>query len=352
VVVGDAEGVWGRVVEDFRRGAWRRVYRSEVPPPMRGVRYDRSLFSGKGYLSLRPFQYGRGCRFACEFCSIHAYYGGVLRQRPLEEVAAELEGIQGQKLFLVDDNLFAEAEQARALFHTLARYRVKWVCQVSADISRDPALLDLMAESGCIAALIGFESLHPGNLRQMGKRWSARAGAPSEVVRRFKDRGMMVYGTFVFGYDEDTPASFDAALDFALRSRMCLANFNPLTPTPGTRLYDRLRREGRLRFRRWWLDPAFQYGDALFEPRGMSAADLAAGCYRIRRRFNSLGSLVRRGLDPRANARSVTNLGLFLFANRVSRREIVRKQGQGLGSAGSPERDLGPLHRDLYRVGP
>jgi radical SAM superfamily enzyme YgiQ (UPF0313 family) len=352
VVAGDAEELWGQVVEDLRKGALQRLYVADSQPSLEGVVYDRSLFAGKHYLPLRPFQYGRGCRFACDFCSIHAFYGRTLRHRPLREVAAELEGLQGEKLFLVDDNLFAEPAQAGALFRTLGRYRTRWVCQVSADISGDPELLDLMAANGCVTALIGFESLHPGNLSQMGKRWSLGVGNPGEVVRRFRERGIMVYGTFVFGYDQDTPESFDATVEFAIRSRMCLANFNPLTPTPGTRLYDRLRREGRLRFRRWWLDPRFRYGDALFEPKGMTAEDLAEGCYGARRGFNSIGSLIRRGLDPRANARTPGNLGLFWSANRVSRREILRKQGMGLGSGAPLEADPGPLTRDVHRCAP
>jgi radical SAM superfamily enzyme YgiQ (UPF0313 family) len=351
VVVGDAEDLWGRVVRDAQKGSLQRVYGADSPPSLAGAVYDRAIFAGKHYWPVRPFQFGRGCRFACDFCSIHAYYGRTLRHRPLPEVAAELEGLRGEKLFLVDDNLFADADQAKALFETLGRYQIRWACQVSVDIARDSELLDLMADNGCVTALIGFESLNPENLSQMGKRWSLKAGSHEEVVRRFRERGIMLYGTFVFGYDQDTPESFDATVDFAIKSKMCLANFNPLTPTPGTRLFDRLRREGRLRFPRWWLDPGFRYGDALFDPKGMTAKELADGCYRARRGFNTHWSAFRRGLDPRANCRSPVNLGLFWVANRVSRREIHRKQGMTLGSGAQLPADPGPLSQDLYRPG-
>jgi len=336
VVVGDAEGVWGQVVQDARSGRLERRYTSETPPSLDGVTFDRSLFAGKPYLPVRPFQFGRGCRFACDFCSVHAYYGRTLRHRPMAEVAAELEELWGQTLFLVDDNLFADVDQASGLFRILGEHRIRWACQVSADIALDTDLLDLMAENGCFTALVGFESLHPENLSQMGKRWSLGSGGHEEVIRRFRERGIMLYGTFVFGYDQDTPESFDATLEFAIRAKLCVANFNPLTPTPGTRLYDRLRREGRLRFDRWWMDPGFRYGDALFEPRGMSAEDLTEGCYRTRRRFNTRRSMLRRGVDFRANCRNAKNLGIFYLANRVSRREIRRKQGRSLGSGTSP----------------
>ena len=77
----------------------------------------------------------------------------------------------------------------------------------------------------------------------------------------------MVYGTFVFGYDHDGPEAIEAALDFALAQRLFVANFNPLTPTPGTPLYQRLRAEGRLLGDPWWLDPGFRYGAAQFRAR-------------------------------------------------------------------------------------
>lgn len=348
VVVGDAEDVWGRVVRDAQKGALRRSYASNSRPSMAGIIYDRSIFAGKRYWPVRPFQFGRGCRFVCDFCSIHAYYGRTLRHRPLDEVAAELEGLRGETLFIVDDNLFGDVKNARALFELLGRYEVKWVCQVSADITLDPVLLDSMARNGCITALTGFESIHPENLSQMGKRWNLKAGGHAEVVRRFRQRGIMLYGTFVFGYDKDTPETFDSTVEFAIRSKLCLANFNPLIPTPGTRLYDRLRREERLRFPRWWLDPRFRYGDAAFDPVGMTAKELTDGCYRARREFNTSWSFLRRGLDLKANFRTPSNLGLFLLSNRVSRREIHRKQGITLGSGAPLPADPGPVTGDLY----
>ena len=108
---------------------------------------------------------------------------------------------------------------------------------------------------------------------------------PISIMR---NAGIMIYGTFVFGYDHDTVESFDAAVDFAIRNRFYLANFNPLTPTPGAPLYDRLQEEGRLIHDRWWIDAGFRYGQATFHPRNMTAQQLTDGCYRARTRFNTV----------------------------------------------------------------
>ncbi len=335
VVVGDAEGIWPEVVEDARAGKLRRVYQAAETPSLAGPLPRRDIFRGKRYAPLNLVQFGRGCRFACDFCSIHAFYGTNLRWRPVEEVIAEIESLGRRHLLFVDDNLLADQGRAEALCRALIPLRVRWSCQASIDVCREPRLLKLMADSGCQAMVIGFESLDPRNLQQMNKGWAVQDGDYAASLRRIREHGIMVYGTFVFGYDHDTVDAFDACVDFALRSRFFLANFNPLTPTPGTALYRRLAAEGRLLHDRWWLAPGFRYGQALFRPRGMSPEQLAEGCFRARRAFNTFRSILRRVWDWRTNCRSPGRLAAFLLGNFISRREIRRKQGMALGGADS-----------------
>jgi radical SAM superfamily enzyme YgiQ (UPF0313 family) len=335
VVTGDAEEAWPRVVADARRGRLRRLYAGGRPPfGKTGV--DRGIFRGKRYGPVALVQFGRGCRNACDFCAIKAFYGGSLRQRAVEDVAREVRGLRGRHVFFTDDNIFAERERARQLFELLMPIGARWSCQVSLDVIGHRDVLELMARSGCRSVTVGFESFRPGSLRQMGKAWNLDHGGYAAVVRAFRERGIMVYGTFVFGYDGDTPATIETALDFALRERLFLANFNPLTPMPGTPLYRRLFREGRLSRPRWWLDPDYRYGQVPFHPRGMSAEELAAGCWRARTEFNRWANIARRAVDLRANLRDPRNALTFLAANVVSRREISRKQGLPLGRTAGP----------------
>jgi radical SAM superfamily enzyme YgiQ (UPF0313 family) len=331
VVLGDAENLWPEIVGDARLGQLKPRYQSATLPSLNGILPDRSIFPKNRYRSMRLVQFGRGCRYACDFCSIHAYYGGTLYQRCLEDVMAEIPEIRQSYLLFVDDNLFIREDQAEALFRALAPLNVRWICQTSIDLAENSRLLDLMARSGCIAVFIGFESLEADNLAQMRKKWNLKHGDFASAVRQFYERGIMVCGSFVFGYDHDTPGVFDRTLEFALRSKLVLAQFNPLIPTPGTSLYARLQAEGRLLYKRWWLDDDYRYGQAIFEPRGMSAADLTEGCFRLRREFNSYGSILRRVLAPQMNARSPYHLLAYLAANLVSRKEILSKQGEALG---------------------
>jgi radical SAM superfamily enzyme YgiQ (UPF0313 family) len=333
VVIGDAEGIWPRVVADAGAGTLRSRYRADSAPPLRGVRVDRALFAGKGYLRWPLVQFGRGCRHACDFCSIHALYGGGHRHRPVDETVDEVAALPGRSVFFVDDNLFADPEAALALLAALPATGKRWGAQLSIDALADQGTVDLLAAAGCGAVLLGLESFDPESLREMRKSWNRAGPSYAECVARLRARGIMVYGTFVFGYDHDGPEAIDQALAFAVAQRLFVANFNPLTPTPGTPLYQRLRAEGRLLGDPWWLDPGFRYGSAQFVPAGMTPAQLAEGVYRARRRFYGWRSIAWRALDRQANTRSLASAALYLGANLVSRREIRLKQGRELGGS-------------------
>lgn len=333
IVIGDAEGAWERLLADFRAGCLAPRYEGGSARPLDDYNLDRSIFAGRRYAPVDVVQYGRGCRFACDFCSIHSFYGTNLRVRPLDGLVAEIESLPAKRLiFFVDDNLFGRKAEFLALLDAIEPLGRRWSCQISIDVARDEALLDRMAASGCRFVLIGFESLSTESLRQMGKRWNNRvSGSYGRVVDALHARGIGIYGTFVFGYDADTVDSFERTLEFALESRLELANFNPLTPTPGSGLYARLRREQRMLRPNWWIDADYRYGEATFVPRGMTADELTEGVFQTRRRFYSWRSIGGRVLGARVPF-SGFHRGLTTAANLISRREIFNKQFRTLGA--------------------
>jgi len=159
---------------------------------------------------------------------------------------------------------------------------------------------------------------------------------------------MLVYGSFVFGYDHDTLDTFERTAEFAHQARLALSNFASVVPTPGTALHERLRQEGRLRFDRWWLHPDYRYGQALFRPAQMTMEQLERGCLRTRRLFYSARSILVRALDWRVTTRSLDQLAFFLGANLVSRWEIDHKLGQPLAAPDplTPALENEPLPED------
>jgi hypothetical protein len=164
-------------------------------------------------------------------------------------------------------------------------------------------------------------------MRKAGNRCDYR-----EAVARFRSRGIMVAGSFVFGYDNDDADAVRAALRFGIDNKLCLCLFNILFPTPGTDLYRRLQAEGRLRYQDWWTHREYRYGQCYFHPSRLDAATLEDLCQQARMDFNSIGSLITRAIDPRGNARSLDRMAWYWAANLVARREIRRKHGVRLGS--------------------
>jgi radical SAM superfamily enzyme YgiQ (UPF0313 family) len=332
IAIGDAETVWAKIVEDARAGKLQRVYQSPPNLEIEGVIPDRSIFEGKKYKPLHLVQVGRGCKYACDFCSIHAFYGKAMPRRCLEDVLAEMEELRGKYVFFADDNLFNDLDYAEKLFEALIPYNIHWSCQVSLDIAQNPHLLDLMAKSGCVGCLIGFESLDEANLVMMRKKWNLKYGGYANTLARFYERGIMVYGSFVLGYDNDTTDSFARTFDFAMESKLALAQFNPLIPTPATSLFERLKKEERLIYPRWWLDDDYRYGETIFRPKKMSPEQLAEGCFKIRRDFGAYSSIFKRLVSSGANSSSLYNMFGYMAINLASIKEIMNKQGESLGN--------------------
>jgi radical SAM superfamily enzyme YgiQ (UPF0313 family) len=331
VVIGEAEPLWQKVIVDLENNELKKIYKSSENFEVENVFFDESIFEGKKYASVIPVQFSRGCKFNCEFCSISSFYNKKIKFRCIKNVVEEIKRKNSKYFFITDDNIFTNKIKLKEFLKELIPLKIKWGCQISIDISNDEGLLDLMAKSGCISILIGFESLNQINLKQMNKDTNIKNFDYNSKIKKIKERGIMIYGTFVFGYDGDTVESFEETLNFAIENKFFLANFNPLIPMPGTQIYNRLNLEKRLIYDKWWLDDNFKYGETVFLPKGMTPKQLEEGCFDLRTRFNSYSSIFKRIWDFRSNAKNIHNFFVYFGANLISRREIFNKQGKKLG---------------------
>ena len=326
VAIGEGEALWQEVLNDLRHGQLKPVYR--VTQRMQPTRADRRLFHGKRYLPVTVTEFTRGCIHRCDFCSVHRMYPQP-RTRTVTDIIQEIEEAGRHTVIFVDDNIIAVPDAARELCLALKPMRLRWMSQATLAVADNPRLLKLMAASGCVGLLIGLESLSFENMQQMGK-----GGQPDRytaALRTLKDSGLFVYGSFLFGYDHDTPECFDRTVDFTQQQQLFLAGFNMLQPFPGTSLYARLQAEGRLISPRWWLDAAFRWGRAAFHPARMSAEELAAGCWQARKHFYQPSSVLRRGLDMRVHLRNPRNALFYLAGNLLSRQDVLDKRALPLG---------------------
>lgn len=332
IVIGEAEGIWQEVIDDLHHGTLHRRYQAKQRPSLEKTRIDRSIFAHKRYLPLGLVETGRGCRFPCEFCAIQSFFQRSYRNRSVDAVIEELGSLKNKTklFFFVDDNFAGSLSASKELLMQMQGLNIRWITQMSINAAHDEEMLSLMARSGCKGVLIGFESLDEQNLKTMGKSFNHMRGGYEVALDNLRRHGILVYGTFVFGYDEDQPDSFDQAVDFALEQQLYIAAFNHLTPFPGTPLYDRLQGEQRLLYENWWLDPAYHYNDLPFRPARLAPEEITAGCVAARRRFYSWSNILRRGFSAtnRSDAFMFRN---FFPINMMHRSEVSQRNGYPLG---------------------
>ncbi|MBA7473079.1 Bacteriochlorophyllide d C-12(1)-methyltransferase [subsurface metagenome] len=291
VVIGEAEGIWANVIEDFKANKLQRIYSQREQPSLLNLPIPRrDLFADGAYYFRNTISTTRGCPYACSFCSVTSFFGHTYRCRPVEEILKEIETMNYKKLIcFVDDNIAGKPKFAKELFRALVSYKLKWIAQASVTIARDDELLKLAAASGCMILLIGFETLSPDNLAAMGKRVNV-VDEYEMVIRKIHSHGIAIHGFFILGLDEDDEYVFERTIRFAQKMRLESAQFAWPVPYPGTALYESLDKAGRIITKSW-----SQYESSIvFEPKLMSREILQKGRDWVWREFYSLPSIWRR----------------------------------------------------------
>lgn len=352
IMVGFAEGIWDRMIRDVQKHQLQPRYARSLDAPMRFGMPDRSIFGKKDYLNISLVETGRGCPQHCNFCTITTATGARYYPRPIDEIVADIESIkangQSRNIFFVDDNIVGNIKYAKDLFRELAPLKIRWFSQGTMNMARDEELLRLMADSGCIGLLVGFESLKKETLLEMDKK----VNIPfieniRESVEKLHQHGICIYGTFIFGYSE-TVEDFAHTAQIAIDMRLFMAAFNPLTPFPGTRLYHQLIAEGTLTDPQWYLDPNYRFGQIPFTPKHMSAERLREACLEARRAFYGWRGIAHRATNVKGNLTNPIKMAGYLYINWELQREIDDKDGLPLGN--EPYRPQPEVMDHVYQI--
>ena len=339
VVIGEAESLIGGLARDLEEGTAKPVYQAtERPEMVTSPLPDLSLIKMRRY-STMAVQYSRGCPFNCEFCDIIEIYGRRPRTKAVAQVLAELDQLRAagwrEAVFIVDDNFIGNKARAKELCAALAEWRRQYktsfdfITEASLNLADDPELMQLMKDAGFLSVFLGIETPDESGLIASNKLQNTRRSL-LESVATIQSYGMQVMGGFILGFDTDGEDIFDRMVEFIQSSGIPIAMVGLLQAMPGTQLFRRLRREGRI------VDPG--HGDNTddklnFLPH-MDAAKLVEGYRSVLKRIYSCEAYYERvklylsRTQPKAEKRKsvqrwMTRENARAFVNSIIRQGIL-----------------------------
>jgi len=255
VVIGEAESLIAGLALDLEQGTAMPVYQAAERPEMTTSPLpDLSLIKMNRY-STMAVQYSRGCPFNCEFCDIIEIYGRRPRTKAVAQVLAELDQLRAagwrEAVFIVDDNFIGNKARAKELCIALAEWRSQFKTsfdfntEASLNLADDPELMQLMRDAGFNSVFLGIETPDESGLVASNKLQNTRRSLLDSVAT-IQSYGMQVMGGFILGFDTDRDDIFDRMVEFIQKSGIPIAMVGLLQAMPGTQLFRRLRREGRI----------------------------------------------------------------------------------------------------------
>jgi len=255
LVIGEAEGLIASLAQDLEQGTAKPVYQAAERPDLETSPLpDLSLIKMKRY-STMTVQYSRGCPFNCEFCDIIEIYGRRPRTKAVRQVILELDQLHAagwrEAVFIVDDNFIGNKARAKELCVALAKWRSQrrtafdFVTEASLNLADDPELMQLMKDAGFVSVFLGIETPDEPGLIASNKLQNTRRSL-LESVALIQSYGIQVMGGFILGFDTDREDIFGRMTEFIQKSGIPVAMVGLLQAMPGTQLFRRLWREGRI----------------------------------------------------------------------------------------------------------
>ncbi|MGI1657543.1 MAG: B12-binding domain-containing radical SAM protein [Desulfitobacterium sp.] len=299
ICIGAAERVWADMIKDAAQGRLQQVYHDmdnfrgeEILSPAYH-RIDKSR-----YLYTNVILTSRGCPNRCDFC-YNSCQNRIYVCRPIEDVIKDIKALGTRHVLFIDDNFIGTPAYTRELLNNLRGMNLKWSAAVTTKITDHLDLLDLMAETGCQSLFIGFESINNSSLHGVNK--DNHFEKYERMAAEIHGRGIMINASMVFGLDGDERDVFTRTLEWLVKNKIETLTSHILTPYPGTALYRRMEREGRIAD---YELTKYNTAHVVFRPKGMSAAELYEGYLWIYREFYSFRNIVRRMPHHKAQRKS------------------------------------------------
>jgi radical SAM superfamily enzyme YgiQ (UPF0313 family) len=317
VVIGEAEGVWGKLLEDFSNGSLKKFYQSEAKPSLQNLPIPKwGVLKTDAYVYIPKVETSRGCPYNCSFCSTTRFFGRQIRRRPVEEVIKEIKKLSSRFVFFTDNNILGSPSYAKELFQSLIPLKIKWIGQVSINVVKQLEIMRLMAKSGCVGLLIGFESLAKRTLDEMNKKVNTLIEY-KKAIKQIHSLGIGIIGCFVFGFDTDDESVFQRTLRFVKKMKIEVPQFTLLTPYPGTTLRQKLEEAGRLLQSKW---QDYDTLHVVYQPVQFSTEELKKRYDKVCQKAYSWRAITTRNIKALFHLRSFYKFLVFWQINTVYRR--------------------------------
>lgn len=338
IVIGEAELVMARLLDDFLEGRLEKIYSAPIPQDDRLVipRSRREILAGKRYLTTQTVQVSRGCPYDCAFCTVTQYFGNRFRYRDTADVLAELRSFPKKLVVFLDDNLLGDPVKAKPILEGMVGMGIRWGSQTSLRFAEDRELLKLVVRSGCIGLFVGIESI-TGPFSGLAK--SSGHSSQADLMKRVRDAGIILETSLIFGFDDHDQSIFEKTLRFVEECATSIPTFNLLTPYPGTKLFVQYEQEGRLLHRDW---SRYNHSEVVFQPKLMTPEQLYRGWMEARsevytwpsifsrvwknpgRRFTNLAyNILRKGPNDRFKAVDSEELSFCLTLDEPLHKDAI-----------------------------
>lgn len=331
LVIGEADEIWQNVLSDLRHDRLQKEYRvTDLPDLSCRPQVEKKALVPGNYFTTNVVQTTRGCPYSCDFCTVHVMNGHRIRHRPIPDVVHEVERYLREDrriFFILDDTVNADEEYAERLFRELVPFDIRWVGQATTRLGENSRLLDVFLRSGCGALLVGIESLAEESNRAHNKFHNPQ-DRQAACIRNIRDAGICVYGSFIYGLDEDTVQETDAIEAFLEKTGIDVPGINLLRPVPGTAVFDRLAEEKRLLHDREDHDAfRFSWGqEMLYRPKKIPLDQFIPSYTDLTKRVFTAGNAFKRALNAPTLRSAVLMFNLFyVHMYNLSRKDLIRQ---------------------------